>query len=244
MLAAHHHWAPVAQRIEQPPPKRKVAGSTPAWGTILCGRPRFLCGACEPVGQPPGRPRGPCDDVSAEPPHLPRRRVLHSTPPRPSQEASHPSARSTGLPHHPRPRVLKRADAKTHPLKVNLRVRSCFSENDIGAVPPIARREDNAVRHADEDRFAASRWADPRQANRTRVPSGCEPVLHPPLSVAALCRRRARRTRRTPGRHRRPPRSCRCTGRLGEHLDSGVDRCGARSSWGSPGLRESGPSPG
>ena len=25
--------APVAQRIEQPPPKRKVAGSTPAWGT-------------------------------------------------------------------------------------------------------------------------------------------------------------------------------------------------------------------
>ncbi len=26
--------APVAQRIEQPPPKRKVAGSTPAWGTV------------------------------------------------------------------------------------------------------------------------------------------------------------------------------------------------------------------
>jgi len=25
--------APVAQWIEQPPPKRKVAGSTPAWGT-------------------------------------------------------------------------------------------------------------------------------------------------------------------------------------------------------------------
>ena len=28
-----HGCAPVAQRIEQPPPKRKVAGSTPAWGT-------------------------------------------------------------------------------------------------------------------------------------------------------------------------------------------------------------------
>jgi hypothetical protein len=33
MCAGFSRPAPVAQWIEQPPPKRKVAGSTPAWGT-------------------------------------------------------------------------------------------------------------------------------------------------------------------------------------------------------------------
>ena len=35
MLLLEYRRAPVAQWIEQPPPKRQVAGSTPAWGTKL-----------------------------------------------------------------------------------------------------------------------------------------------------------------------------------------------------------------
>ena len=57
----------------------------------------------------------------------PRRRLLHPAPPRPGQEARDPPARSHGLPRHPRQRILKRPDAKTHPLGVNLRVRGCFA---------------------------------------------------------------------------------------------------------------------
>src|SRR5687767_5361213 len=68
MVRADTATAPVAQWIEQPPPKRKVVGSTPTWGTITITRrssgapsprrdaPCRVCRAADVSGGP-GSPR-------------------------------------------------------------------------------------------------------------------------------------------------------------------------------------------